>query len=82
MKNADQLIHSFNHNADTEGNFKGLTKREYTAIKCFHAMISSPELMKVVTSADVIGGNAKERLAKVAVEWADQLFIELDKNEA
>lgn len=32
MKNSDNLIHSFNSVGNCEGNFKGLTKREYFAI--------------------------------------------------
>lgn len=32
MTQAKDLIHSFNHTPDTEGNFNGLTKREFFAI--------------------------------------------------
>lgn len=40
MTNANDLIDSFNHTEATEGNFKGLTKREYFAAMAMQGVIA------------------------------------------
>ena len=41
MTNANELIHSFNHTPDTEGNFNGLTKREYFAAMAMQGLMTT-----------------------------------------
>lgn len=67
MKNSDNLIHSYNSVGNCEGNFKGLTKREYFAIMA-------------LSSVDTNGGFI-QRIAEDAVRLADALLEELDKNK-
>jgi len=68
MKNSDNLIHSFNISVgNCEGNFKGLTKREYFAIIA-------------LSSIDTNNGFASYS-AEHAVKLADALIEELDKNK-
>lgn len=54
-------------------------KREVFALTMMHAMLSSPALLEVVTSAQVAGTDAAERCAKSACRWADALIAELAK---
>ena len=61
MKNGDNSIDN------CEGNFKGLTKREYFAIMA-------------LSSVDTKGGFV-QRIAEDAVRLADALLKELDKNK-
>ena len=65
MKNGDNLIHRFNSIEHSEGNFSGLTKREYFAIMA-------------ITSIDVNSGFVED-ITKYAVNIADALLEELDK---
>lgn len=56
MTNGNELIHSFNHTPDTEGNFNGLTKREYFAAMAMQGMAincSSNLLIEIAASRAV-----------------------------
>ncbi len=72
MKNGDNLIHSFNHTSDTEGNFKGLTKREYFAGLAMQALFSNPETLNHVEGIPSM---------EDAVRFADKLLEELEKKK-
>lgn len=41
MNNGNNLIHSFNNEGSSHGNFQGLTKREYFASMAMQALLSS-----------------------------------------
>jgi len=53
MENSKQLIHSFNHTSDTEGNFKGLTKREYFAGLAMQGLIHLDKTDEWITEKSV-----------------------------
>lgn len=63
----NQLAHSFNHTADTEGNFNGLTKREYFAAMAMQGILSG----KGSTINPI-------RTANDAVMFADELIKSLN----
>ena len=67
MTNGNDLMHSFNHNTDTEGNFKGLTKREYFAAMAMQGLCSSEVKDKV------------EVFAQASVRLADALINALNE---
>lgn len=67
MKNGDNLIHSFNSIEHSEGNFNGLTKREYFAIMAMNSIDTNNLFV--------------ETIAKYSVRLADALLLELDKNK-
>lgn len=74
MKNGDNLIHSFNNTTDTEGNFKGLTKREYFAAMAMQGLLS----------ANSIYGsriNTYKMLSEDAIAHADELLTQLEQKE-
>jgi hypothetical protein len=54
--------------------------RDYFAGKAMQAMMSSPELMVVVTADEVLGGNAKERISNLSYKYADAM-LEARKND-
>ena len=70
MINGNDLIHSFNHTPDTEGNFNGLTKREYFAVLSMQAT----DLEKY---AETYGNKWANEVAKDSVLMADALLSAL-----
>jgi hypothetical protein len=66
MENGENLIHSFNNTDYSEGNFKGLTKREYFAGLAMQGLLSNRRANPAV-------------MAEAAVAYADALLKELDK---
>lgn len=66
MENGKNLIDSFNHSEGYEGNFSGLTKREYFAGLAMQGLLA---------------GNAiyYSDMPNDAVRLADKLLIELQK---
>jgi hypothetical protein len=70
MENGKNLIHSFNHIDSTEGNFKGLTKREYFAGLAMQAMITNAPNGHL--------SNFKEGV-NLAIQWSDELLKQLEK---
>ena len=65
MKNADKLIHSFNDTV-AQGNFNGLTKREYFAGLAMQGLLKTKSVVVA---------------AKMAVSSADALLEELEKTQ-
>jgi len=62
---------------------KGLmTLRDYFAAKAMQAMLASPELMVVVTADQVLGENAKERIANLSYKYADAMLEQRLKEKA
>ena len=53
---------------------QGMTLRDYFAAKAMQAMLASPELMVVVTSDQVLGEYAKQRIAKLSYKYADAML--------
>jgi len=74
MTNGNDLIHSFNHTPDTEGNFKGLTKREYFAGLAMQGIVSNQEFLKNL--------NAEPDLIVTAILEITDKLIERMANEA
>lgn len=60
-KNADKLIHSFN------GNFFGLTKREYFAAMAMQGLLAYPDIT-----------NSARIIAEESVKQADELLKALE----
>jgi len=52
----------------------GMTLRDYFAAKAMQAMLASPELMVVVTADQVLGENAKQRIANLSYQYADAML--------
>ena len=52
----------------------GMTLRDYFAAKAMQAMLSSPELLVVVTADQLVGENAKERVSNVSFAYADAML--------
>lgn len=69
MTNGNDLIHSFNHAPDMEGNFKGLTKREYFAAMAMQGMSTYEN------------GHTVEIDCKLAVKYADALINALNEQK-
>jgi hypothetical protein len=79
MENKNNLIHSFNHTPDTEGNFNGLTKREYFAVLAMQGILSNP-----IFSKDLSGNRSlyvSSEVAKYSAYNADALLNELEKTK-
>ena len=53
---------------------EGMTLRDYFAAKAMQAMLSSPELLVVVTADQLVGENAKERVSNVSFAYADAMM--------
>lgn len=70
MTNANELIHSFNSTPDSEGNFYGLTKREYFAAMALQAGIQRRGML-----------DKKEDVAVTCVEYADALINALNETK-
>jgi hypothetical protein len=71
MENGNNLIHSFNNDEYSEGNFKGLTKREYFAGLAMQGMVTQAQSWNY--QLDLI--------ANAAVKMADALLKELEKQQ-
>lgn len=56
-----------------------MTIRDYFAASAMQAMMTSPELMVVVTADQVLGDNAKERISKLAYQYADAMLKAREK---
>jgi hypothetical protein len=70
MENGENLIHSFNNTDYSEGNFKGLTKREYFAGLAMQGLLASVSY----------ASNYKDgAIVSQSVKIADALLKELDK---
>jgi hypothetical protein len=67
MINGDDLIHSFNHTESTEGNFRGLTKREYFAAMAMIGMLANTKMWN------------SESAANDSVQQADALITALNQ---
>lgn len=52
----------------------GMSLRDYLAAKMLNGMVASPELLKVVTAAEVLGDEYSQRCAKIAYKWADAML--------
>jgi hypothetical protein len=52
----------------------GMTLRDYFAAKAMQGMVSSPELLRVVTAAEFLGNEPAERCSTVAYRWADAML--------
>jgi hypothetical protein len=74
MKNGDQLIHSFQNSDYTEGNFNGLTKREYFAGLAMQGMVTASHYSMSIGHLPQL-----DVCVKHAVEMADALLAELEK---
>lgn len=66
----NQLAHSFNHTANTEGNFNGLTKREYFAAMAMQGFIAN----------HLTVGNSAVEISEMAVLHADCLITQLNES--
>ena len=53
---------------------QGMTLRDYFAAKAMQANLTNPELMKVVTSSEVIGTEFADRLANISYKYADAML--------
>lgn len=62
---------SGNHNREE---CDGMTLRDYFAAKALMGMLASPELLQVVTSSQVAGGNVFERMALKSYDIADAMI--------
>jgi hypothetical protein len=65
---------AFPHPDYLASGWEGMSLRDYFAAKLMQGMVSSPGLLKVVTSMDVVGNSASERCAHVAYQWADAML--------
>lgn len=71
----NDLITSFNHTADTEGNFKGLTKREHFALEFAKAHLAG----LTMTSGENHHGWTYEAIAREGLYLADALILVLNE---
>lgn len=76
MENGKNLIHSFNHSEKVEGNFQGLTKREYFAGLAMQGLLSNPEFV-ASGSFDYKSREKEKQLAKIALLQTDALLKQL-----
>ena len=72
MKNADELIHSFPATDIVQGNYEGLTKREYFAGLAMQGLIANAPNGHLNNSYEG---------CSLAAQWADQLLEELEKTQ-
>lgn len=73
MNTNDRAFPSTFHNGWGEPE-KGMTLRDYFAAKAMQANLTNPELMKVVTSSEVIGAEFADRLANISYKYADAML--------
>jgi hypothetical protein len=64
----NDLMHSFNHTPDTEGNFNGLTKREYFAAIMLQGLVTLSSHQQ-----------SHESHATQAIAYADALINALNR---
>lgn len=80
MGNSNNLIHSFNHTEHVEGNFKGLTKREYFAAIAMQGILANELLMKAGIDIHIKGERELSAyVTGMAIEYADALLNQLEK---
>jgi hypothetical protein len=86
MTNANDLIHSFQHSENTEGNFKGLTKREHFSAMAMQGILNSiplklqdMEALLKYYAEQYPGMSMFECIAAEAVGQADALIAALNK---
>ena len=77
VKNGENIIHSFNSTDYSQGNFEGLTKREYFAGLAMQGLISS---FTEKASNGSWGLEIKETII-VAIEYADELLKQLETTQ-
>lgn len=63
----------------TDNHALSMTLRDYFAAGAMQAMMTSPELMVVVTADQVLGENAKERISTLAYKYADAMLKAREK---
>ena len=73
MENGKQLIHSFNHVENCEGNFNGLTKREYFAGLAMQSLLSIHDGVTIVPNTDNI-----KYMVTLSITAADELISQLN----
>ncbi len=54
--------------------WEGMDLRDYFAAKAMQAMLASPELMVVVIADQVLGENAKQRIANLSYQYSDAML--------
>ena len=72
-KNGDQMIHSFNDTENSQGNFQGLTKREYFAGLAMQGMLANPSIITMIHNE-----SAMIWIAEHAVWQTDELLKKLE----
>ena len=80
VKNGENMIHSFNSTDYSQGNFEGLTKREYFAGLAMQGLISNPNI-KRPTPSYIDDGKEYSDFSKVAIEYADELLKQLETTQ-
>ena len=79
MENGKNLIHSFNNMEYSEGNFKGLTKREYFAGLAMQGLLTRvPQRPGSEVSLGIL---ESQRIAQESIIMADKLLKELEKQQ-
>ena len=78
MTNGNDLIHSFNHTPDTEGNFKGLSKREYFAAMAMQGLCANEVWAKSINNH---WSSFIDRLSLSSSQIADALIKALNETE-
>lgn len=64
---------------DERYKFEGLTKREWVATMAMQGMLANPELIRIMSEANVHPDKQAEFLSIAAVEQGDALLTELSK---
>ena len=72
VKNGENMIHSFNSTDYSQGNFEGLTKREYFAGLAMQAMISNAPIGHL--------SNFREGVS-LSLQWTDELLKQLETTQ-
>ncbi|KUJ54000.1 hypothetical protein [Chryseobacterium aquaticum] len=81
MENGENQIHSFISNEFCEGNFKGLTKREYFAGLFIQGILSSQTEMRSNGLANDHFGGAVENIVSEALQITDELLKQLESKK-
>ena len=76
MGKGNQLIHSFNHSENYQGNFEGLTKREYFAGLAMQGLLTRTD------GNPVVGISESERIVSESVIMADKLLKQLEEKQS
>lgn len=77
MENGKNLIHSFNHVENCEGNFNGLTKREYFAALAMQGLLSNQTVNQILCGNNDM--SVPDLIAEYSVNYAEALLVELSK---